>query len=137
MTRNGKIARLPHNIREQLNRRLRDNVPGTKICEWVNRLPACKKVCAEFARRSGSAKSPVTVNQVSEWRRGGYQDWLREQQMLEESRELRQWCAKLGRNGGEITEGVATLLSGQLLKLVQGMADFRKFQVPSSKFQGR
>jgi hypothetical protein len=118
MTRNGKIARLPHGIREEVNRRLRDNVPGPRICEWVNRLPACRKVCAEFARRGGNAKSPVTVSQLSEWRRGGFQDWLREQAVLDETRELRQWCAQLAGNGGDLTEGVATLLSAQLLKLV-------------------
>jgi len=121
MTRNGKIARLPHGIREELNHRLRDNVPGPKICEWVNRLPECRKVCAEFARRGGNAKSPVTLSQLSEWRRGGFQDWLREQAVLDETRELRQWCAQLAGNGGDLTEGVAVLLSGQLLKLVQGL----------------
>jgi hypothetical protein len=125
MTRNGKIARLPFEIREEVNRRLRDNVPGPKICEWVNRLPECKKVCAEFARRGGNAKSPVTVSQVSEWRRGGFQDWLREQAVLDETRELRQWCAQLAGNGGDLTESVATLLSGQLLKLVQGLDQLR------------
>jgi hypothetical protein len=143
MTRNGKIARLPFKIREQVNRRLRDNVPGTKICEWVNRLPACKKVCEEFARRGGNMKSPVTVNQLSEWRRGGFQDWLREQRVLEESRGLREWCAKLARNGGDISEGAAVLMSGQLLKLVQGFGKLQASkrpssrEIPSSKLQNR
>src|SRR5215469_12158743 len=128
MTRNGKIARLPHKIREEVNQRLRDNVPGGVICKWLNGLPAAKAVCKEFAQRRGSAQSPITRSQVSEWRRGGFQDWLREQQMLEETRELRKWCGKLAENGCDLSEGAAALLSGQLLKMVQC---FGKFQIPS------
>jgi hypothetical protein len=148
MTRNGKIARLPHHIREEINHRLRDNVPGQKICDWLNRLPAVKAVCKEFAGRRGKKELPITVNHVSEWRRGGFQDWLREQQMLEGTREMARWSAKLAKDGGgELSEGAAVLLSGQLLKLLQGMAHFEKFhppssdygatEVPSSKFQNR
>jgi hypothetical protein len=39
MTRNGKIARLPQEIREQVNRRLEDGEPGKQIAEWLNGLP--------------------------------------------------------------------------------------------------
>jgi hypothetical protein len=106
MNRTGKIARLPHDIREKLNRRLRDNLPGPKICEWVNRLPAAKVVCAEFARRNGKDKSPINENQLSEWRRGGFQDWLREQRLLTDTREMARWSMKLAKEcGGELSEG--------------------------------
>ncbi len=37
MTRNGKIARLPSVLREQLNRRIADGEHGKKLVEW--RLP--------------------------------------------------------------------------------------------------
>src|SRR6478672_5630374 len=121
MTRNGKIARLPHGIREEVNQRLRDNVPGSAICKWLNALPEAEAVCKEFAQRRGCADSPITLNQLSEWRRGGYQDWLREQQVLESTREMARWSAKLAADsGGELSEGVAVLLGGQLLKLLQG-----------------
>ena len=134
-SRTGKIARLPYKIREEVNRRLRDNVPGDKICEWLNRLPAAKAVCKEFARRGGKEQSPITPNQLSEWRRGGFRDWLVEQRMLEETREMTQWSMKLAEDsGGELCEGAAVLLSVQLLKVLQGIG---KFQIPSSKFQDR
>jgi hypothetical protein len=136
MTRNGKIARLPWKIREEVNHRLRDNVSGGAICKWLNGLPAAKTVCEEFARRRGCAESPITPNQLSEWRRGGFQDWLREQQVLKSTREMARWSAKLAKDsGGELSEGAAVLLGGQLLKLLQGMALFQNIQVPSSKFQ--
>jgi len=38
MTRTGKIARLPHHLREALNQRLADNIPGREITDWPNSL---------------------------------------------------------------------------------------------------
>jgi len=34
--RNGKIARIPLEIREQLNCRLADGEPGNRLVEWLN-----------------------------------------------------------------------------------------------------
>ena len=131
-SRTGKIARLPYKIREEVNRRLRDNVPGGKICEWLNRLPAARAVCAQFAKRSGKEESPINEKQLSEWRCGGFQDWLNTQQMLEDTREMAQWSMKLAKDsGGELSEGAAVLLSGQLLKLLPQGSESSKFQVPS------
>ena len=39
MSRNGKVARLPRAIREQLNRHLDDGEPQNKLVEWLNSLP--------------------------------------------------------------------------------------------------
>ena len=36
MTRTGKIARLPREIREKLNHRLRDGENGKKLVRWLN-----------------------------------------------------------------------------------------------------
>ena len=64
MSRIGKIARLPHDIREQLNRRLLDGQSGTEILQWVNELPQCRKTApktrsavvldCEFKHRPGA-----------------------------------------------------------------------------------
>ena len=35
----GKIARLPHQIREEINRRLQDGEPGRLLLAWLNALP--------------------------------------------------------------------------------------------------
>ncbi len=49
MTRTGKIARLPREIRDQLNQRLLDGQSGQKLLVWLNRLPEVKQVlAAEF-----------------------------------------------------------------------------------------
>ena len=79
MTRTGKIARLPLLVRAQLNRRLQDGELQTKLVEWLNSLPLVQAVLqAEFAGRA------VTEQNLSEWKAGGFKDWL----ALEESLEM-------------------------------------------------
>ena len=77
-TRNGKIARLPRATREQLNQRLRDGEEGKKLVVWLNELPEVKAVlAAEFSGK------PIREQNLSEWRKGGYRDWLVHQEALE------------------------------------------------------
>jgi hypothetical protein len=48
MSRVGKIARLPEEIREQLNRRLADGEAGSVVLPWLEGLPGVQaEVCAE------------------------------------------------------------------------------------------
>ncbi len=89
MTRIGKIARLPHELREELNRRLQDGEPGAELVGWLNDQPEVQTVLAEhFAGR------PITEQNLSEWKQGGYGDWLAHQQALE----------AVGRIAGEVDE---------------------------------
>jgi hypothetical protein len=77
-TRISKIARLPADIREQFNRRLHNGEVGRTLLPWVNNLPETKTVLAELF--GGKA---ITHQNLSEWRTGGYQDWLMHQQRLD------------------------------------------------------
>jgi len=70
MTRNGKIARLPNQIREQINERLRDGVAAKDILPWLNDLPEVKAIlAAKFQDQQ------ITEDNISQWRNGGYCDW--------------------------------------------------------------
>ena len=51
-TRNGKIARLPLEIREQLNRRLDDGEQGQPDLDWLNALPEGASSEPRVLRRS-------------------------------------------------------------------------------------
>src|SRR4051812_461130 len=73
-TRNGKIARLPKDIREQLNHRLDNGWRGKKLVNWLNALPEVKEVLREEFH--GHA---ISEQNLSQWRDGGYADWLRHQ----------------------------------------------------------
>src|SRR5437667_1518553 len=78
MTRNGKIARLPREVRNQLNRRLQDGELQTRLVEWLNSLPEVETVLkAEFDRR------PVNEQNLSEWKNGGYKDWQLQREAIE------------------------------------------------------
>ena len=83
VTRNGKIARLPKAVREELNRRLSDGEPGKELVAWLNGLPEVQSmVAAEFGGRA------VREQNLSEWKQGGYEEWLRQQEALELVRHL-------------------------------------------------
>jgi hypothetical protein len=103
-TRNGKIARLPLSIRENLNRRLQDGEQGKKLVAWLNSLPEVRSVIhAEFGGR------PVREQNLSEWKQGGYRDWL----ALQEAREA---TARLDEELADCGDGDAQPLSETLAR---------------------
>jgi hypothetical protein len=107
MTRTGKIARLPHSIRELLNRRLHNGEQGTKLLKWLNGLPAVQEVLArEFSGR------PISEQNLSEWKQGGFEDWLRHEKTREWVRALAEESGDLGEEAGDVS--VADLLSAPL-----------------------
>lgn len=83
MSRTGKIARLPHEVREELNRRLLDGVAGPALLEWLNSLPAAQAVVK--ARFQGK---PIRKQNLSDWRLGGYREWLKTDLAMAEIRRL-------------------------------------------------
>jgi hypothetical protein len=83
MACHGKIARLPGAIRAQLNARLQRGDDGKNILAWLNSLPEAKSVFdAEFVGR------PVTEQNLSDWRLGRYQEWLAQQEVLAQARDM-------------------------------------------------
>jgi hypothetical protein len=67
----GKIARLPVQIREQLNRHLENNCPASAILPWLNALPETRQIL-----HSQFNDMAITKQNLSEWRHGGYEEWL-------------------------------------------------------------
>lgn len=92
MTRNGKIARLPQPIREQINRRLENGEEGKQIVQWLNTLP---QVTAVLAADFGG--QPINEPNLSHWKMGGYRDWEAQQDALEAARLFNSDAAELGR----------------------------------------
>ena len=83
MQRNGKIARLPREIRDELNTRLAEGEPGGPLLEWLNGLPAVKAVLER-----GFDNNPITKQNLSEWRTGGFVEWEARQETLDQAREM-------------------------------------------------
>ncbi len=115
MTRNGKIARLPRQVREQLNRRLDDGEPGTELVAWLNTLPEVQALLqAEFAGR------PISEQNLSEWKQGGFRDWQRQQESLALALELCAQSDELAKVAGEsLGDRLAPLLIARYMAVLR------------------
>jgi hypothetical protein len=116
MVRKGKIARLPREIRDELNRRLSANEDGGALLRWLNKLPAAKEILArEF---EGSA---VTKQNLYEWRTGGFAEWEARQAMLEQTGELAADAKELQAvTEGKLTDHLATVLAARYAAALSG-----------------
>ncbi len=77
-TRTGKIARLPLDVRTELNDRLQEGEPGKEIVAWLNTLPEVETMVEKFF-----FGRPIREQNLSEWKQGGYREWLVNQEARE------------------------------------------------------
>ena len=95
MSRLGKIARLPREIRDQLNVRLSNGEVGRQLVDWLNGLPEAQAVlAAQFGGR------PINGQNLTEWKQGGYEDWLRHQEDCIYARLLSENARELEKEAG-------------------------------------
>ena len=79
MSRKGKIARLPCEVRQMLNHAVAGlRWAGGTVLDWLNGLPEVQGIIKE-----DFAGVPVSKQNLSEWRAGGYREWLRHQGSLD------------------------------------------------------
>jgi hypothetical protein len=116
MTRNGKIARLPRHIRDQLNRRLQDGEEGSTLLEWLNALPAVQEVL-----KQSFGGQPVSKQNLSEWRQGGYRDWERHEESCELVRRLTEQTDDLDEEAGiiEVSHRLSSVLAVELARVTE------------------
>jgi len=108
MARTGKIARLPREIRTQLNRRLSDGEKARRLVEWLNSLPDVRAILeSDFAGRE------ITEQNLYEWKQGGYPEWLAHQDAVARA-------AELAANATELTEAVPGRMSDHLATILIG-----------------
>lgn len=107
MTPTGKIARLPGEIREELNRRLHNGEPGKKLVAWLNSLPETRQMLA--ARFDGR---PINEPNLTAWKSGGYLLWLLEQETLAQARRLPQTVSELSAAANhQLSDHLSTVLA--------------------------
>jgi len=116
MARNGKIARLPRDIREALNRRLQDGEPGGPLLAWLNALPSVTAVLAKDFEGCVLSKQ-----NLCEWRAGGFAEWQARQEALAQARELTADAMELvAATEGRLTDHLATVLAARYAAALAG-----------------
>jgi hypothetical protein len=112
-TGNGKIANLPREIREELNARLYDGESGNDLVAWLNGKPEVLAVLNEhFEGR------PISEQNMSEWRRHGYQQWLNLQLIFSESNALSESADEIAQTGIDC-ERLLLILTARYAALIQ------------------
>lgn len=118
LTRNGKIARLPKAVRDELNRRMDNGESGTRLVAWLNGLTEVQAVlAAEFDGKS------IRPQSLSEWRKGGFQDWRQQQEAMELARRLAEDAVELQAEGSPpLTDTLAVWLAARYAVATRGLA---------------
>lgn len=121
--RTGKIARLPHAIREEVNRRLLDGEPASKILPWLHSLPEVLTMLDDYFR-----EEPISPQNLSEWRKGdgenlsGFEEWLERRAQVDRTKELAAYGYALAQqNNGGAAEGAAAIQGGQFLEIFEAL----------------
>ena len=99
-TRTGKIASLPFEVREELCQRLRNGQRGAKLMNWLH-----------------AYEPSINDQNLTNWRQGGYQDWLKEQKELDE---LRRQSESIKR---ELDAGGFDMLDRAIIRCAADLAD--------------
>jgi hypothetical protein len=113
--RNGKIARLPRPVRHQLNERLERSEPGPQLLKWLNALPEVKKVV-----QNDFAGVPISKQNLSQWRQGGFQEWLARRDLCEDARDVRQLSEEMEDEDSQyvLADDVAQVLAARFGSLI-------------------
>ena len=84
MNTTSKIARLPRDLRNKLNRCLDDAQPGNEILQWLNRDKTVRKILA-----NQFDATPITKQNLSAWKTGdGFLNWKNNRDALDLAKEL-------------------------------------------------
>jgi hypothetical protein len=101
--RTGRVARMPKVLRDEINRMLEDGRPYEEI-------------------RSRALEEGYEIQKwnVTEWRQGGHQDWLRERDRLEEMRLIREFAQDIVREnqGKDVQEAGIQIATTHIYELL-------------------
>jgi hypothetical protein len=106
MTRNGKIARLPAPLRNELNRCMERGLPGRQLAEWLNSLPEVHEVLHAFFE--GRA---ISEQNLSEWRQGGFVEWQTRNELLDRASNAADTSEDIDIRAGRMADHASRLLS--------------------------
>lgn len=102
--RKGKVAQLTFELRTQVNVMLRDGKTYLEICAFL----------------SGQDEPGFNEMNISNWKDGGYQDWLKEQERLEDMKFKREFALEMAKQneGSKVAEATVQLAMSQIYDLL-------------------
>lgn len=96
--RTGKVARLPAELRQKINEKLYEGSSGPQIIAWLDK-----------------AGQSITEQNLSEWRHGGYQDWMQSEEQMDTIRERAELALRMAQAaGGSLGSSIITRLASKI-----------------------
>lgn len=121
-THTGKIGRLPAQLREEVCRRINDGVPGPELLAWLNGTPEAQEICRRLFEGE-----PISPQNLSAWRGGGFEKWKAEQRAIRRTQERARYARQLAEaSGGNLAEGGLAQLTGEVMEMVEEFALLRE-----------
>lgn len=112
----GKISRLPAELRNEICIRLHNGETSATILPWLNARPEAVRLVSE--QFDGS---PITPQNLSEWKGGEYAKWLSRREKIQNLKELSMWAADVSRRGVNLAGGSAAIIAGKILEIADDL----------------
>lgn len=116
MARTGKIARLPKTLRDAVNLALLDGATANAVIKIVTDAKA------NGATNGDGSEIEIPNDQnITNWRDGGFMDWRKENERLDDMRAKREFALRIVNEseGGKIHEAGLNLAASQIFELLQ------------------
>jgi hypothetical protein len=129
MMRNGKIATLPVEFRNELSFRMYQGEPTKTLLAWLNALPQIK----DRIQREGKAES-ITKQNLSQWRQGGLREWSLHYELSKNASRMSEYCEQV-ENSADVpllAGKMATLLAARYAALLNTWDG-----TPTPEFEGK
>jgi hypothetical protein len=116
MARTGKIARLPKTLRDSVNLALQDGATAQRVMQLITEAKA-----SGATNGDGTEIEIPNDQNLTNWREGGYADWLKENERLNDMRAKREFALRIvsENEGGKIHEAGLNLAASQIFELLQ------------------
>jgi hypothetical protein len=116
MARTGKIARLPKTLRDAVNLALDDGASANAVIKLLTDAKA------NGATNGDGSEIEIPNDQnITNWRDGGFADWKKENERLDDMRMKREFALRIVQEneGGKIHEAGLNLAASQIFELLQ------------------
>lgn len=128
--RTGKIARLPKAVRDRLNQRLADGVPGEQLLDWLHSQPDVLEVLVrDFEGR------PILKQNLSEWRQGGFREWEARQERLEKALLLCEEADDVQEVASRLPDQISAILATRFASAITATAHVKDWSKPRQRAQ--